>query len=71
MSKNIKAEQAAPKATKAPKTVKLTTIIWTVSVLVALGAGFYSGITARSVYADSVKAEAQALVSELKTNEQQ
>ena len=55
---------------KAPKTVKLSTIIWSVSVIVALGLGFYLGITAKTAYAESVKSEAKSLVSELKSQEQ-
>lgn len=53
-----------------PRTVKLTTIIWTVAVLAALIAGFYSGVTVRNAYAKSVSTEAKALVKELKLNEQ-
>ena len=57
------------KEPKAPRTVKLSTIIWSVSVIVALGLGFYLGITAKTVYAESVKSEAKSLVSELKENQ--
>ena len=57
------------KEPKAPRTVKLSTIIWSVSVIVALGLGFYLGVTAKTAYAESVKSEAKSLVSELKENQ--
>lgn len=52
--------------TSAPRTVKLSTIIWSVSVIVALGLGFYLGVTSSNAYASNVKSEAKSLVSELK-----
>lgn len=55
---------------KAPKTVKLSTIIWSIAIIVSMALGFYLGITAKTAYAESVKSEAQSLVSELKVNQQ-
>ena len=55
---------------KAPRTVKLSTIIWSIAIIVSLVLGFYLGVTAKSAYADSVKSEAKTLVSELKSQEQ-
>ena len=49
-----------------PKTIKVSTVVWTVSVLVALGLGFYLGVSAKTAYADSVRTEAKTLVEELK-----
>ena len=54
---------------KSPRTVKLSTIIWSVSVIVSLGLGFYLGVTSSNAYASNVKSEAKSLVSELKENQ--
>lgn len=59
-----------PKAPKAPKTVKLSTILWSTAIIVSLALGFYLGVTAKSAYAESVKSEAKTLVSELKESQQ-
>lgn len=55
---------------KQPKTVRLSTIVWSIVVLVALVAGFYTGVTARNAYGEAVNSEAKTLVKELKLNEQ-
>lgn len=57
--------------TSAPKTVKATTIGWVITVIVALGLGFYLGVTSSNAYASNVKSEAKSLVSELKDQKQQ
>lgn len=78
MAKKQTTTISEPQAPKAPKTVNtlvflkmvlLSTIIWSVSVIVALGLGFYLGITAKTAYAESVKSEAKTLVSELKLSQ--
>ena len=60
----------ANKQPKQPKTVKLSTIIWVISIIISLVVGFYLGQTAREAYSASVKSEAKTLVNELKASEQ-
>lgn len=57
------------KEAKSPRTVKLSTIIWVISTLVALGAGFYLGQAAREAYSTHVKHEAQSIVESYKLDE--
>jgi len=62
----VKSKVPTTTSEKSPRTVKLSTIIWSVSVIVALGLGFYLGVTSSNAYASNVKSEAKSLVSELK-----
>ncbi len=53
------------KQQKQPKTVKVSTVIWTIALLLALIGGFIGGIATRSAYADAVNKEASSQVKQL------
>ena len=53
------------KQQKQPKTVKVSTVIWTVALLLTLIGGFIGGIATRSAYADAVNKEASSQVKQI------
>ena len=55
---------------KAARTVKLSTIIWSVAVVVAIIAGFIGGVVVANKYNDTVKAQAVDLSSKLQSKNQ-
>ena len=63
-----------PKTTKSPRTIKVSTVVWSIALLLALIGGFIGGIATRSAYADAVNKEASSQVKEvveqLKNSEQ-
>lgn len=58
------------KKPKTPKTIKLSTVVWSISVIVALIVGFTSGIILANKYNDSVQAQAVELSSKLNSKNQ-
>lgn len=62
----VKKADTSAKTPKQARTVKLSTIIWTLAVVAAFAAGFYFGISTSNSYAQSVKAEAVELNKQLK-----
>lgn len=54
---------------KTPRTVKLSTIIWVVTIIIAFGLGGYLGIAVKTTYTHNVTNEAQELIKDLKLNE--
>ena len=53
-----------------PKTIKLSTVIWSISVVVAIIAGFIGGVVVTNKYNDTVKAQAVDLSSKLQSKNQ-
>ena len=56
-------------APKQPKTIKLSTVIVSVVILIALIASFIGGIATANHYQTTVKAQAVELSKELKENQ--
>ncbi len=53
-----------------PKTIKLSTVIWSISVVVAIIAGFIGGVVVTNKYNDTVKTQAVDLSSKLQSKNQ-
>lgn len=66
-----KAKETKPAVEKSPKTIKVSTVVISVLVLLGLIAAFIGGIAYNENYNSTVRAEAQAIVTELKSQDQQ
>ena len=63
------AKSKADTSAKTPKTVKVSTIMYAVGIIVSLAVGFYAGTYATNHYNNTVKAQAVQLTKELKADQ--